>query len=291
MSYKKLGIDFKESVDGISNLSTEQRLNILEKINIEKINVEIIKSVIRSEGAYKLFINNKKDYTEIKTVLDEINRLSKNYSENETKNLCYFFSVFDELYNKDTKTISLELKESKHNLDKKREEIRKRLIPWSRFFARDLDVTVFSLLFGFFGLGTANQTTNFLAIVIMYYLFYEPFLISTFGTTLGKYLYKIRVVNTDGSLLSFSDSFKRSVQVLYKGQALCIPVAILFTRIYHYRYYNDKGITLWDKELKINYETDKISNSRRYILNVAILIFSSFVYFLPQLIQMMELNK
>ena len=154
-----------------------------------------------------------------------------------------------------------------------------RFIPWARFFARTFDLFFVCFLWVipmYFILGSWNNISSALIQYFMVtpfiYLFFEPFCITLWGTTPGKYLYTIRVLNKDGSKLILKKAIKRSLQIYIKGNAFFIPIFSYIANAIAYRYYKSEKETPWDKNLKIQYFIGDISNRRILITNIIILI-------------------
>ena len=117
--------------------------------------------------------------------------------------------------------------------------------------------------------------------VVLSVLIVEPFLISIYGTTPGKRLYGIYVLNSEGKPLSLRDSIKRSLMVFVRGDWLAIPGLIAIGRLRAYFRYEKFGVTLWDERLGITYKHPTCSGAR--ILFTNFLIFSvTFVVFVAE---------
>jgi len=128
--------------------------------------------------------------------------------------------------------------------------------PWLRYWAKSIDILIFifilMFLFGFLGIDTewSGMLPNIISNVVIYflYIFFEAWLLSTWGTTIGKALFKIRVRNSDGTLLSYKEGVKRSFLVFYLGQGIGIPIFTIITGIMAYNKLQKNGITSWDKD-------------------------------------------
>ncbi len=86
-------------------------------------------------------------------------------------------------------------------------------------------------------------------ITILSWALVEGYLISRFGTTMGKFLLRIQVQNKTGSFLSMEESLKRSLMVSVYGSALGIPYISFFTMAKGYEDLVKNKITKWDKEV------------------------------------------
>lgn len=139
-------------------------------------------------------------------------------------------------------------------------------IPWRRFFARYLDYMVYETIWMIFSTVVLNQNlggnttlieTVFHSLVgLLLMLAIEPFLLSRFGTTIGKWILGIRVTDNEGGMLSYASALERTGKVLWHGMCLRIPICEL---ILNYRCINAymNGETLaweWDSELTVKDE-------------------------------------
>ena len=174
-------------------------------------------------------------------------------------------------------TLEAETNNSKDPIDEENSD--KRIIPWARFCARQFDLYFVCFLWIIpinFAFGSGSDYSYVLAQHLMVspfiYIFFEPFCISLWGTTPGKFLYGIRVLNKDSSKLSIKKSIKRSLQVYIRGMAFVLPIFSSIANYIAYRDYKNKKSTPWDRNLKINYLIGDISNKRILITNIIILI-------------------
>jgi len=120
--------------------------------------------------------------------------------------------------------------------------------PWRRYFARAADLllyrTVLVTIFSF-TLRSAlksNLLLSVLAVVVM--LLVEPLLLRIFGTTLGKFLFGLRVTNNDGGRLSYGEGWQRTKYVLVYGMGLTIPIVEWIMNWKSYRR-SDEGLKLY----------------------------------------------
>lgn len=112
--------------------------------------------------------------------------------------------------------------------------------PWRRFFARQLDVFVYStiwMLFVSFVLGenilnqsnAADFRDTVMGLLMM--LVIEPAMLSSFGTTVGKWIFGFYITDNYGRRLSYKQAFSRTWNVFLWGMGL---VFIPFFNIYRY---------------------------------------------------------
>jgi len=125
--------------------------------------------------------------------------------------------------------------------------------PWPRWAARNLDFALFSFLVGLIeGLipqSVLNIPDIALNILIgFFYVFVEPIMLCSWGTTPGKALLKIRLRQQNGSKLSYLQALERSALVWIKGLGLGIRFISLFTLLNSYNVLTKEGKTSWDRD-------------------------------------------
>ncbi len=119
--------------------------------------------------------------------------------------------------------------------------------PWVRYFARSADyllfvmVAVFVFFFVIFSVAPAVGDTLievpefFLSLFFIFiWNFVEAFLLSTTGTTLGKWLLGVSIHNFYGEKLTYQEALSRSFEVWIRGLGLGIPIVSLVTAIIAY---------------------------------------------------------
>jgi hypothetical protein len=133
--------------------------------------------------------------------------------------------------------------------------------PWRRYFARLTDIvvngfiTIFGLFFiaSLFGISLSpldqalDNTVGAAIIVGFLSMPLNALLLSSLGTTIGKWLFGIRVLNADFKLLGFSIALKREGLVFVYGLGLGLPLISLLTLAMSYRKLKTDGMTSWDK--------------------------------------------
>jgi uncharacterized RDD family membrane protein YckC len=160
--------------------------------------------------------------------------------------------------------------------------------PWSRYWARFLDSYAY-LIMGLalkllissssFDNGLINifSVIIFLFVVLGGWVFIEAGFLSIFGTTLGKWLFKVTVRSLDGNKLSFEQALKRSVHVWISGEGLGIPILCFFRPWFCYRHLMSMGVTSWDQNARAKVETHHI-NLIRFSVSVAISLCAPYVW-------------
>lgn len=132
--------------------------------------------------------------------------------------------------------------------------------PWKRVFARTFDFFViynivgllFLIIIVSFFKGNFTKVDNNIWI---YYFFFtvisaipiETLLLWKTGTTLGKIIFGIKIKKSDGNLMSFKSSLKRTLGVHIKGEAFYCPIAPL-ARLYQFFKLVRNGECSWENE-------------------------------------------
>jgi hypothetical protein len=158
------------------------------------------------------------------------------------------------------------------------------LHPWRRFFARMLDVWMFSLIFFFvLGLivpelfqtsGTNRSGENYAYSVLAFgaYAIFEAICLNTFGVTFGKFLYRIHIEIKELNQIPFSIALKRSLAVWFRGLAIGIPILNLITLSVAYRTLLKDGQTSWDHDFRCLISHHHISVARWITIAIAWLL-------------------
>lgn len=127
--------------------------------------------------------------------------------------------------------------------------------PWVRYWARMFDICVFSLpaglLLGFMAPHIVAQkwNENLLGIMILFlWVFVEALLLSSFGMTPGKWLFKTKLALASGEPITYSQAIARSLKVWWRGLGIGFPIASLITLIIAYGRLKNNAITSWDRD-------------------------------------------
>lgn len=133
--------------------------------------------------------------------------------------------------------------------------------PWVRYAARTLDLWLFALVFGFvlgvFAPSVLAYGDVVLGLPVMFvYLFVEPMLLATWGTTPGKALLRVRLREANGEKLVYIEALNRCFAVWFRGLGMGLPIVSLITQIVAYRNLVQNGETTWDAdgELVVSHE-------------------------------------
>lgn len=96
-------------------------------------------------------------------------------------------------------------------------------------------------------------------------------MLSSWGTTPGKALSKIRLRCENGSRLSYSQALKRSFSVAVKGLGLGLPLISLFTLLNSYNDLTKKGKTSWDRDGNFSVSHQILGLSRGFVLTLSVI--------------------
>jgi len=156
--------------------------------------------------------------------------------------------------------------------------------PWVRYWARTLDICLLTipigLLLGIFAPLFVMQKNNdaLLGIVALFlYVFVEALLLSSFGTTPGKWLFKIQLAHASGNPISYSQALTRAINVWWRGLGIGFPIVGLITNVVAYERLKRYGITSWDREGNFVVAHEKIGTARILVAIAFFIIF--FVVF------------
>lgn len=163
--------------------------------------------------------------------------------------------------------------------------------PWVRYFARLIDIYFGSftvaIIWNIVSPSTydkilVNIGNKYFIGIILYiiWLFFESFLLSTLGTTPGKWTFSSKLVSIDGGKLSFSKALLRSFSMWVNGLGLMLPVVSLITLTNSFnrlKNENYTGHTKWDIKTNSAVITTKL-NPIKIVLLIIICIVSLVGY-------------
>ncbi|MFM0176455.1 RDD family protein [Paraburkholderia sediminicola] len=175
--------------------------------------------------------------------------------------------------------------------------------PWRRFFARTLDLYVWTIVVGFvvgilnlkfgwslldFGnMPASSQDTLSGILMIPFALVLDALVYAAFGNTLGKGLLGVKVETLSGEPLPARSYVARNAYVWIFGLGLGIPIVALFTEIASYRTVAKGERTRWD--LRYGCRVPKAPRRIGHYL-VAVALFVAFIAVLGYG-KMMEQNQ
>jgi len=166
--------------------------------------------------------------------------------------------------------------------------------PWVRLLARAIDVFSFAFFFGLFfmKLGFPLWGDIYSTIVgllcLLVWVFVEAAFLSTWGTTFGKWLLKIKITDAEGKKLTYARALKRSFLVWFKGLGMGLPFVIIVTLLVaHYKLKKNK-ITTWDKAENLLVTHKKIGRLR-VIIGILIVMVSDYaLWYVSEILLMLS---
>ncbi|MGY4303901.1 hypothetical protein ACVIJ6_001144 [Bradyrhizobium sp. USDA 4369] len=152
------------------------------------------------------------------------------------------------------------------------ESVTVQLHPWRRYFARMIDIWIFSWVAGIVILLAMNvlvssQAANYINdqmlgwVMVALYIPFEALLLQLFGTTFGKYLYGI-VLRQNGSSFSYAQALRRSTMVWWRGLGTGFPLASLLTLTTAYSNLKKNKVTSWDRDCDCTVSHAQMSSAR-----------------------------
>lgn len=125
--------------------------------------------------------------------------------------------------------------------------------PWIRFLARFFDYSLFIFLLGatrYLITGTISlaQYESFIPVQFFAWIPIEALLLSTWGTTPGKFFLKTKLIPRRRGKLDYMAALKRSFNVWFRGLGMGIPVINILCLMVAYHRLNLLRTTSWDVE-------------------------------------------
>ena len=113
--------------------------------------------------------------------------------------------------------------------------------------------------------------TGLLILSSYVWVFAESWFLSNFGATPGKFLFNLRVVNDNGSLLTYRQALRRSLTVWFRGYGLGIfPLREMLSLVSFVALMQD-GKTPWDEQQSLNVAHGGMKRSQWIILMLVII--------------------
>jgi len=139
--------------------------------------------------------------------------------------------------------------------------------PWTRYFARLIDIIFFEVLL-FLIIPKAIIFNEFIfgLLILFLWIFMEAILLSTWGTTPGKWWLKIKVTSSRNEKLSLKDAFNRSFIIWWRGLAAGIPLINLVTLYNSYSVLKEYQKTTWDSKGDCVVSHEKVGIARTVVL-------------------------
>ena len=145
---------------------------------------------------------------------------------------------------------------------------------WRRFWARLIDVGIarisiealFWVLFVLTGFSPPYETHPIPAYVgtfvawLAFLISYEALLISMTGSTIGKWLFRIRVLQENGARLSITDAFKRTNGAVGNGLFYLVgyPGVTVGAILLSYRQFLKTNTTKWDSAINCTVTSERV---------------------------------
>lgn len=138
--------------------------------------------------------------------------------------------------------------------------------PWRRFFAREIDLTLYSLLWSTFlalviGINISDSSPMYPSVSFMILsligslfitnillLIIEPLLLTFTGTTAGKFCFGLRVTANGRRRLTYREALRRTWDVLWKGYGLFIPIYWIVRLYKSYKACKNDEILCWEED-------------------------------------------
>lgn len=171
--------------------------------------------------------------------------------------------------------------------------------PWRRYFARIFDFNLYYFLTRFFlsellYIHLSSTTLNQWLISLIAFIFMiliEPFFLSKFATTPGKWILSLYITDEKDEKLSYKAALKRSWNLFQYGYGFNIPLFNLYRLYKSYTTVDQGHLAPWDEEVKYENNqwlqrqtTYKLYNdaSNRIILYLltSLVLFSSLIFLL-----------
>lgn len=134
-------------------------------------------------------------------------------------------------------------------------------LPWRRFWARTLDSAAYGLMIYLIvpsvlsdHLSTLIDTVLGLVLTILL----EPVLLHCFGTTIGKWVFGIRVTALDGSRLTYEQAKTRTLLVMQYGYGLGIPFLSEYFKHKSLETSENGGELIWEQDSELTFRDSKL---------------------------------
>lgn len=273
---KRLDNGYREYSD--NDVEILKRIKLLRSLHIS---LDEIKKLHNGTNDLLETLNNH-----IQTLEIEINEL--NQSQNICKQILNDQVTYSTLHADDY--ISL----TNNDFEIKEDVITQPIIPWRRYFARSLDLSLYGLLWSFiltfvFKVSLINRNIlellfdNYMAIAFMF--FFEPIFLSIFATTPGKWCMGIYIYDYSNQKLTWMESINRTFSMFVYGMGCSIPLLGSFREfISCHKYTNNKPLE-WDINTTIQskdkYTFGIVAFVFTYIIRALILIVLIMLSLMP----------
>jgi uncharacterized RDD family membrane protein YckC len=129
--------------------------------------------------------------------------------------------------------------------------------PWRRFAARTIDTTIYVFLGFAILMSSIKANPNFfiqfnipvlILATLLICLVVAGTIIGLFGTSIGKWIFGVRVTNKENKPIGLYKGIGRELNVVIYGLGLGIPIISFITQFIAYRKLKREGTTSWDSE-------------------------------------------
>ncbi|PKM51234.1 MAG: hypothetical protein CVV02_07705 [Firmicutes bacterium HGW-Firmicutes-7] len=254
---------------------TEKDLDTLRKIKLFRqlhLSVATIKQVQQGEQALSDAIQDKieelnsdiSDYMLAQKICQYIKNDDAKYGDIDAQK---YLKELHTLTNKDTTYFSIQ-----------NDKIAIVPHPWRRYFARTLDLAFYGLIWIAFSYLVLrwNQGAGFIISLINAYisiglmLVIEPLLLSTWGTTLGKWVFGLVIRNINGKKLTYRQAYQRTFGVFSIGMGYNIPIYNIIREIKCYGACDQEAMS-WEEDFTYLIKDIKLFRAIAYVgLTIAI---------------------
>lgn len=167
--------------------------------------------------------------------------------------------------------------------------------PWRRYFARSLDIGIYTFIFDLFIMVFLNENVlersfgwkvidTFAVLLLMYVI--EPFLLHWFKTTPGKWILGITVQGRGGEKLTCEEARSRTFSVIIWGMGGSIPILSLIMLLKSYEAVKEGKTLDWEYDSELILEDKKkwriVAHIAAWLIVCGLMIFSIFQTALPR---------
>lgn len=157
--------------------------------------------------------------------------------------------------------------------------------PWRRFYARTFDISIYNLLITTIELLVFRMNTSdspvatiiegFLACLIMVVV--EPFLLSTIGTTPGKWLFGLVLRTSEGEKVTYLEGLGRTIGVFTEGLGFSIPIYNLIREYKSYKSCCEGEELPWDRDFSYHLKDTSSFRIIGFMVSYGLLFYTIFL--------------
>jgi uncharacterized RDD family membrane protein YckC len=161
------------------------------------------------------------------------------------------------------------------------EKVNVRPRPWTRWWARMLDIEVaIAVLLLIFPDTLADQIDRGWYLVIpaaFLWIFLEPVFMVWLGTTPGKWIMRIQLSTRNSQPLTFRQALSRSFTVWWRGMGIGFPLLSALAMLWNAGSLRKHGITPWDKSGEFHVTHTRVGLLRGTALSIALVVLATGV--------------